>query len=79
MKRGPEGANERLRHNRHLDASFRESCEAALATRTASTTRRPISAVEIAASVFPAKSAVRAPCQSTPETAFSTHPASFSS
>jgi len=46
---------------------------------TASTTLRPISEVEIAARPFPAKSAVRAPCASTAETAFSAQIASDSS
>src|SRR6266567_2885335 len=45
---------------------------------TPSTTLRPISAVEIATCIFPAKSAVRAPCESTVDTAFSTHAASAS-
>ena len=37
-----------------------------------------MSAVEIAACVFPARSAVRAPCERTADTASSTHAASFS-
>lgn len=45
---------------------------------TASTTLRPISVVETAACVVPARSAVRAPCASTAETACSTHAASVS-
>src|SRR6266496_1495524 len=46
--------------------------------RTASTTSRPISVVEIAEWDLTAKSAVRAPCDSTAETAFSMHTASDS-
>lgn len=45
---------------------------------TASTTRRPISVVEIDACVFPARSAVRAPCDKTVATPVSTRAASFS-
>jgi hypothetical protein len=46
---------------------------------TTSTTRRPISVVEIVACDLPARSAVRAPCESTVETALSTLAASASS
>jgi len=60
----------------HADLS---ACrDAAFTALTASTTRCPISVVEIAAWVFPARSAVRAPCASTAATAFSTQAASFS-
>src|SRR4029077_19683749 len=75
----PEGPKEKLQHHSptldHHDNFY--DCRGT-ETRTACTTRVPISAVEITACVFPARSAVRAPCESTADTASSTDAASFS-